>query len=114
MLHARVEQKQPSVDYLGHKKHVNNTDFTEVSDSKEMAQVQRTTDHGYPTHTDPFSMLYLMLYTVEGKWGSGKVVKDCCEIVSSMYDKEASPIKSENYSHLIKTCTMTIPVDMPT
>lgn len=65
------------MDYLGHKKHVNNTNLTEeVSDSKEMAQVQRTTDRGYPTHTDPFSMLYLMLFTVEGGWGSGKVVKD--------------------------------------
>jgi hypothetical protein len=51
--------------------------------------------------------------------GARKIVKPedhkiCSEIVSSLYAKESSPIKPENYSHLIKTCTMTIPVDMPT
>ena len=38
----------------------------------------------------------------------------CCEIVFSVYNREAAHMKSRQSGHLNKTCTMTIPVDMLT
>ena len=50
---------------------------------------------------------------VEGKIQKSEDWDIGCEIVSSIYDRGAAPMKSQQYSCPDKTCIMAIPVNTP-